>query len=383
MKSPSKLDCLDGLRALAVAMVILFHLGCAYGWETGSAMGCLLAPLRFGSSGVHLFLVLSGFCLTHAMFRRKQAGRVPGYPAYLAARWRRIAPPFYVAMALCLAAPALSLAIGRPSSSASWLAPHQVATHLLFIHGLWADTIDAISTPFWSLSLEFQFYLVFPLLFAAAERVGAARAVAAVAVLSLAWRGWLAWGMPGHGHLVHGFFLGRWTEFALGMGVAWWYQRADRGRVPWWAFAVASAATLAAAAAAVSRGVPHASDYLWGLGYAALVMATLVASERGAFLGRVAERPAWVALGVASYSLYLTHSLLLERGVQVYRRLIPRPGLVTDAVMVGAVLAIVLGGGWAFHLLVERRFLRSVDAPRAVPGESRPIPQPVSPAVGA
>ena len=49
-----------------------------------------------------LFFMLSGLCLTLGMIRRDERGQPPRYLVYLTERWRRVAPPYYAALVLCL-----------------------------------------------------------------------------------------------------------------------------------------------------------------------------------------------------------------------------------------------------------------------------------------
>lgn len=359
-----KLACVDGLRGLAVLLVILFHLkaGMATLSGPGNAVRAALSPLRFGFTGVHLFLVLSGYCLTYSLLSRADAGGPVGQKSYFLARFRRIAPPYYAAMIVYLLV-AAAIA-GQPERVARLFGARQILSHALFLHGLWPDTIYAINTAFWTLSLEAQFYAALPILMALSSRRGAATTIAVVAASSLAFRLWLWSSRPDLVHLEGGLFLGRWTEFALGMWVAVWYRRSDRAS--WRVGLVASLGAtaglgLGAGLFAHEYRVPIAPDFCLGLGYAALLAAALASSERGGRLGRSLAAGGWVAMGTVSYSLYLTHSLVIGRGIQLYQRLVPAPTVATDAAMVAFVLPCVAALGLGFYRLIESRFVRSVD----------------------
>lgn len=301
----------------------------------------------------------------------------------MAARWWRIAPPYYAAMAVYLAAPAVYLMIGYASPLTRLLSVRQVGSHLLLAHGLWPDTIDGINTAFWSLSLEFQFYLALPALFWLSVRVGVLPLAVAVALASACWRWVVVTRWAGHGYLVNGFLLGRLTEFLLGMGVAFWYNAPGRVLRALVAPVVAAVALMGAAVWLDVSGYPLVTDYVFGASYAMLLTAALIAPERHTFLGRVFEWRPLVWVGTISYSLYLTHSLLLERGIQVYRRFVPHSLLAADCISAVVILGLVVVGGWGFYALIEHRFIRSVDAKKSPAQSGPPTVLDAAPAVSA
>ena len=366
MSPRGKLDAIDGLRGLAVLSVVAFHQRLC--WDrlpTPTLVHRLLAPSRFGYVGVHLFLVLSGFCLTHSLLRRHREGRPPTLRRYLLDRWRRIAPPYYIAMFLCIILACIT------DGPAGWPGGRQLAYHLAFLHGLRPDTLGAINAPFWSLSIEFQFYLWLPLLFAASLRFGVLPTLAGVLAMSLAWRIYVLGVLPGDQWLLMGTFAGRWAEFAAGMAIAWWHDRrlASGPSWPTTAAAVGSALCFALGVDLSRRGfaVVVGLDYLFGAAAALLVVAALRSSTYGGKLSRaLSTRPlAWV--GAISYSVYLTHDPILNLARDLYFRLRPGRTSLGDAVELTVAAAAVLLAGWTFHVVVERRFLRSVDAGRPRP----------------
>ncbi len=364
---PPKLDALDGLRGLAILLVVLFHHRQAAEYHAVHTWAYrLLAPTRFGNCGVHLFLVLSGFCLTHSLLRRHAQGRPPSLRDYLVARWWRIAPPYYAAMALVTVfVLVLFAAVGEAIPEGRRIDARQVVYHLGFVHGLRTNTFDAISGPFWSLSLEFQFYLVLPLAFALGQRLGFVPLLAGALAVSLAWRAWVdaSLGLPGH-YLMHGFFPGRWAEFLAGAAVASWINSpnrrpASRGLVV--SLVMVGLGSLVAAVALAARGHVLTLDPTFGAGFAALLAATLLSAESGGSLGRWASVPLLARVGTISYSLYLTHMIPVEILGRLYTQAVPSPTAATELGWLLAMLVAVLAIGWAFHVAVERRFLRSVD----------------------
>ena len=136
MTRPAKLDCLDGLRGIAILAVVFFHHRIECQLLPSSTLYRLLAPTRFGFVGVHLFLVLSGFCLTNSLIRKARAGRNYSLRQYLTDRWWRIAPPFYAAIILCLIARPLFRLTSRVVLGNEALNFSIIAKHIFFVHGL-------------------------------------------------------------------------------------------------------------------------------------------------------------------------------------------------------------------------------------------------------
>ncbi|HZI12960.1 MAG TPA: acyltransferase [Myxococcus sp.] len=165
------LPVLDGVRGLAVLLVVLYHtihmnaenaLGRAAWWLAGA-----------GWAGVDLFFVLSGFLITGILWEAK--GQPFFFRNFYMRRFLRIFPLYYLTLALCfLVLPALS---GRvhlddriTTDGAVW--------YLLYLsnfYQLWVDTTHPVLGVVWSLAIEEQFYIVWPFLIAAVSYRGAIR----------------------------------------------------------------------------------------------------------------------------------------------------------------------------------------------------------------
>lgn len=144
---------IDGLRAIAVLAVVLFHFG--------------VPGVSGGFVGVDVFFVISGFLITSIIWRERQAGRF-SFVDFWARRARRILPALFVMMATTLVAGWFLLA--PKDYAALGRSVHYQATfssNLLFArqHGYF-DTASDIKPLLhtWSLAVEEQFYIVFPLL---------------------------------------------------------------------------------------------------------------------------------------------------------------------------------------------------------------------------
>lgn len=136
--------------------------------------------LDVGAHGVDVFIVMSGFVLGLAAFR---AGRSLRMDNFLVRRAVRLAPPYYVALA---AATALAM-----SPIAHWFVPEpatatDVAWHVVFLQTWNPARLGSINGSLWSVGLEAQLYLVFPLVVLVARRWGIAPTAAGAIVLSLA-----------------------------------------------------------------------------------------------------------------------------------------------------------------------------------------------------
>jgi peptidoglycan/LPS O-acetylase OafA/YrhL len=177
---------LDGLRALAVILVLLYHGG--VGWASG------------GFLGVDVFFVLSGFLITWLLVEERfREGRV-GIAAFYGRRARRLFP----AIVLVLAAVAVYGIVAAPTGSLESLRDDALATGAYFMN--WrlvaADRgyFDTFAAPSplnhtWSLAVEEQWYLVWPLILSGLLAIGsgrrritaAASATFALVLLSAVW----------------------------------------------------------------------------------------------------------------------------------------------------------------------------------------------------
>jgi peptidoglycan/LPS O-acetylase OafA/YrhL len=360
-KPESRIEALTGLRGLMALYVTIEHLAC---YQFHPAIAAILAPFSLGLPGHALFFVLTGFGLARSMSRHARHGTSPSLGAYLIARWRRLAPPYYATIVLCLAIPTIALTDGRLLVRVASPDLYTLLTHVLFLHSLNPDTSRAISTPLWSLSLIFQFYLVFPLLYTAMGRWDYRAVAAGVIALWLAIRLLLkllalSQGFPPT--VFWGFILCRLPTFTLGMAVAYWSgsPRRGRGGNPTPVTLGLTAAVLLGGSVVTQGGYNSVvTELLRGVGYTALLLAALTSARRGGRLGRLLSRPALAGLGTISYGLYLTHDLVFSRLCAAYRHFVPDPGLGGDASLVAVGLVLALAVAWAMYHLIEKPSMR-------------------------
>jgi peptidoglycan/LPS O-acetylase OafA/YrhL len=148
---------LDGLRAVAVSVVVLYHLG--YGW------------MRGGFMGVDAFFVLSGFLITSLLIREHQHRHRIGLGAFWSRRARRLLPAVFLMIAVATwygstVTPSTSLGSLRGDAVSGVL--YYANWHFISSGQSYFSLFAAPSplTHLWSLAIEEQFYLVWPLVFA-------------------------------------------------------------------------------------------------------------------------------------------------------------------------------------------------------------------------
>jgi peptidoglycan/LPS O-acetylase OafA/YrhL len=356
-----RLTSIQGLRGIAVAGVLVCHVAiwAGIGGRTGELLG-------LGSSGVDLFFVISGFCLAWTVMGR---GRVEPLRTahYLRRRWWRIVPPYYGALALALLAnwvafqwsagarfPLSGAPIGGFFPTRLSSAVSDVGAHVALAHGLVAGDGHSIDGAFWSLSTEWQFYILLPLILVCVRAFGVVQTLTVAAVSSVAFAFVVGSGRTA----AEQWFLSenipaRLVEFAAGIfaaAVAAGVVRAMPLVRPRLLLAAAAAAIAATAFATTSRPDFFLIPAGWAVGYGLLVLA--LATGRGGLAHRVSSSRLATALGAISFSVYLLHGsvfMLLETGAIAAGA---GRGLVVLMLIVVAPLASI-GVGRAYHGLVE------------------------------
>jgi peptidoglycan/LPS O-acetylase OafA/YrhL len=179
---PGAIAPLDGLRAIAILLVLFRH-GVRPFYVPGEpAIGFLgwdaMTPMINGWAGVDLFFVLSGFLVSYHILKRWSAEfRVSELRDYLVKRILRIVPAYY-GWLFFIAAGLLPCYQVSPSVVRS-----QLAMHLLFLQDYYPSQIVVA---FWSLGVEEKFYLSIPLLVVPIARIKSPHARASlIALLTL------------------------------------------------------------------------------------------------------------------------------------------------------------------------------------------------------
>lgn len=164
-RSPNTIEhvaIMDGLRGIAILAVVWYHF---YGLSQLAPVldiGTMRLDFTFipesGYLGVELFFFLSGFVLYYPYARSILSGApAPTTAAYTYRRAIKILPSYYLSLILIVG---LGPWLFFPSSDQL----HQFLTHVAFVYNFDSNGIVAINAVYWSLAIEVQFYVIFPLI---------------------------------------------------------------------------------------------------------------------------------------------------------------------------------------------------------------------------
>lgn len=291
----------DGLRALAAIWVAAYHATFEFvpHWQDGPVATIVLA----GHLGVPIFLVLSGFCLAYPSLSK---GRFRVEPRSFAIRRAlRLLPPYYLVMGGLIALQQLPFFAEKSGPPVTDL--RDTLAHVFLVHNLWPDHIWRIDGPQWSIALESQLYLLFPLLLLAMKRPW----MPMIGALAIATAWWLAVPQLLGPHPDDATTFTYWSAlpsmlplFVLGMAVA--SLLVQPRRIPAWVTTVGVALLVAGVIADRFVDWPMAAKLIMGLG-TGLVL--LLPSGR---LGRILGWRPLVRIGEVSFTLYLTHNPVLN-----------------------------------------------------------------------
>jgi peptidoglycan/LPS O-acetylase OafA/YrhL len=345
---------LDVLRGLAIVLVVAFHaqeflvpgfaLYASPGKEliwTPGAVGWErflwnLSPAAMGWSGVDLFLLLSGFLIHWSTLRR--SGSFSWMDFYRRRFWRIY--PTYLLVLLVF--------IGLLGPFSQW----DVISHVLLVHNYDPDTFYSINGSFWSLALEVQMYLLYPVLLLLNGQRGFIRSFVVVGSLSVL--GMFIDRVYGPlGPVFNSSLVRLWVIWVVG---AWMAERHHQG-LPVFKQHVVLGLGLLVILPVLNLSVlrPFFLRYAFLLLFAVILDHVLVAGIRPVRKGRVNAVLKWILvaiafLGTCSYSMYLIHQPVLRW----YIRSIEEAGL-EDVKWLGMVplLLAITGLSYALFRLVE------------------------------
>lgn len=317
---PSRLPVLDGLRGVAVLLVLWYHV-----WEI-SFLPAPAAWMQFvpetGFIGVSLFFFLSGFVIAYPFVAALLCGRPQPEWGHFA--WRRFVKivPSYV---LCIG---MAYAIGYAQRQPGASTFPDIVTHLLFVHTWFPHRYGTIAGVLWTLSVEIEFYALFPLLWWRFKRQPWGTAAGMIAAAWLWRHAMAACCYAGAFEMYEENVPGYLDVFAFGMLSAYAYVRFRTTRMQ----ALAPAVALAGVALTVvllqslyaDRLAPLWSN-VWqidgrpflALGFALVALGFL---RSPGWFAAILDNPPLRFLATISYNLYLYHQMIAR---ELLRRHVP------------------------------------------------------------
>jgi peptidoglycan/LPS O-acetylase OafA/YrhL len=372
-----RLQSIDALRGVAALGVVLYHAITQGAAATPNNLFRWPVKLvqfasSFGYIGVFLFFVISGFCI-HLQWAKARANQqTPSirFGSFWRRRIRRLYPPYLMAFGLFMLMASLTTGL-----NITHFFVYDVVMHLLMLHNLDPNTCYSINGVFWTLAIEEQLYLAYFLLLFLRTRWGWGPTLLICAAARVAWFMFshAAWVTTGTGIPVPEAAASHWFTWALGAIAV----EAAFGlvKLPNWCRNLWLAGAAIVLASATSTILPltqkdtlaHNLAWMlmhpaWGFGFFILVNRAVQAEQTWArqlrapglvtrMLMRLTAGAAFV--GVFSYSLYLTHELVIMQSWWFITRRFP-PILNALLIVVPATIAFA----WVFYRFCEKPYMR-------------------------
>lgn len=371
---------LDALRGFAAIYVVLYHAvmqsprdewNAPLRWLAASVRGFV----HYGYISVFLFFVISGFCIHLHWAKAQAAGRDArlNFVPFWRRRMRRLYPPYLFALVIFLAVAAYSDGV---AFTRFYL--YDLVLHLTMLHNLDSHTAYGINGVFWTLAIEEQLYLAYFLLLFMRRRWNWRTTIAVCAAARVVWfvLSLLIKNKYGVFIPVNEAAAAHWFTWALGalsVEAAFGLVTLPRWARSWRVCVVALAA--AAGMAYLQENVQmvwyvHDAVWLlthplWAVGLFVVVNRVVAAELTGRLWHNVPRLWNWGAgVGLFSYSLYLTHELVMLETWRFTGRGLP--GFVV-AVLIMTPLTVACA--WVFFWFCERPFL-----PRSARAAATPAP---------
>jgi peptidoglycan/LPS O-acetylase OafA/YrhL len=363
-----RLRSIDALRGIAALGVVFYH-----AIDRGPNVlpnNLFDYPVRalqfissFGYIGVFLFFVISGYCIHLQWAKARATGVEPDvrFGPFWKRRLRRLYPPYAIALVLFLL---VAYSYGEINFTHFFF--YDIGMHLLMLHNLDPQTCYTINGVFWTLAIEEQLYLAYFLLLFVRMRWGWRVTIAVCLAARVAWMllSYLVWIKFGYGLPVPEAAASHWFTWALGaIAVELYFGLVQ---LPRWTRDLRLAVLLIVAGTLLSTYLPslpkdtiakNSAWFLvhpvWGLGFFILINRLVLAEQSWIRQARVPSMISiFATLGIFSYSLYLTHELVVIVSWQFTN---PAWLQSVNVLLLTAPISILFA--WVFFWFCERPFM--------------------------
>ena len=339
---------IDGLRFTAIFMVIAFHITRLAQMHMGYAalpqnpLGAFLfKAVLNGGYAVPLFFAISGFMVSLPFAKHYlTGGKKVGFKAYLIRRVTRLEPP-YIASLLIRTGPVMV----AKKMSFLMILPHLVAS-LLYVHMIVFREMPVVQLVAWSLEIEIQFYLlvffIAPLLFLGNKLIRRCLFLVLLVVPGILQNIFL-----GNSFLLHNCILNWFQFFLAGMFVADLFLT-DFYRVPSsWLWDVLSAVLWL-----MYFSVPLYASQVFG---PPMLVLLFIGAFKGCLFKWFFRISPITIIGGMCYSIYLTHSLVLQGATWAYYK-VATHGTYYSRYLLSEflILPVLIFAGAVFFVFLER-----------------------------
>ena len=351
-KVADKEHVIDAMRGFAALLVAYFHCRqvewvgmqsfhhiAGKSLDLNTIVAYMTLPIAWGSAGVPIFFVISGYCI-----HRSAAQRLANNPAYRldamnfwARRFARIYPVLFAALVLTLALDWTSLHFPPVNHKILDIGPRAFFVNLFSLQGVAGKTYGS-NGALWTLSLEVQFYAVYPLLFALRRRLGMMPVLGLIALVNIA-----SVFVFERNDLQ--FFTSFWFSWTLGAWIAELQvkREAQPKRMPWLMYGAAALLTVLGCAGF------HFGQYLafqlWAVGFACYLYEALKSRQHN-------DTPVIRVLssfGDFSFSLYSIHLPVFV----LLSSMMYRSALQTSILPSFGFMLVAMAVAWVFYRCVE------------------------------
>jgi len=337
---------LDGLRAFAVALVMLSH------WTLDLP---ILPKLPLGQMGIELFFVLSGFLISSILLKsRDKAGNGQVLKNFYLRRALRIFPVYYATIFVLININELWITNLEVDRLAIW---HLTYTNNFFY--FFNGNFLGAESHFWTLSVEEQFYLVWPFIMLFTPLKWLKNVVISLLIGSILFRGWML--LEGH-HFMFTLMPSQIFAFAMGSLLALHNQLVPKSSPgllqfnrPWFWLALVSFISICSL-----YSFKHLElIYLWiGDVLMAFIFCAIISKASTGFKGFLGSSLEWkpiVYIGKISYGIYIFHNFVPSLVMHTFKLLSFEPHPMYVRLLFLVVTIVIAALSWE---LFEKQILK-------------------------